>query len=1725
MCTPSQPLDAVVRYGALRRARCNLPLLQMKSNSVSQSKLKLVKGSIEDKRTMEIVTRMGMSVTDFMNSLNCPKSKADVSRLFVWPKHTDLEIGNSNEAVYQYESGDNSWALRFRALGCYSIMPRQFSEAMSLRKSTHLADSLGSTGQDPSKSNHAQGDRDRLHSILKSRCSSRSEFDLPCETITQAERHKLLEDLRLTDSEDESSSASAVNDDKVIDNADLDSDLHLRTAEKAFLSETDSGVALPPSIFGTSEAPSIDRTLDPSTECVQSPGANMPQHFTNPVSSATYATVLDRSCPTLAMQDNRPVTPEILTELNSGSGCKVRMETNLFHEQSVAESRSSAGKCALGTPKFDGSATGKQSPATGRLRQVFRNVRDVQCSETEPNCTLPMSSAPKVLTSANSVSASPITEQKGSQKDADFVRRVLLESETVLADEQSFFVARLSSPSPEMYKDPNRLLLNKENLLSSPTEGESCESSRLPISCSASKQSSCLMNPIGTFVGCHRSEFLPPKGVPETFRCSPSVSDALAKKSSFGENSENCSLKNDQDNLCPREIMSSASDGRRNELRIENQASACDQKDDLVTSGLCQWRTHTNLDDQSQGPESNEKLMMGSTVEAKTNCALKMARDSSILSDGEPQDDQDSIPPYQPHSSHETCDIPLNRKTLGKPVNLSTKKIVSADCSDPLSHNSAMLETIWKNEIQDAIPDHSSPSRSVCPVYSEMVRNSRKRKAPEKQWVFSNIALRQMRSKLRSAICPSRLEKFGCVLRTDPLDNVRALLLSMSSSQQSNSDNNDCNSRLRTLTGVLLVPPQIRPIKKDHIHASPQVRSTSESRNVSMLTSSMQYGHLSVAVQCSAACERSTTVCNVECQSSPHFETLSWQSKFSSSDAIMAVRRLSDRLSNERRILLNSSVDNELASGDKCKENASRCWKSLVNTVSNFQSDSENLESDRSHLLLTLDSLHLYPVHSMQGIRRYLGAVFLLHSQGDFAGAVDLCAKVSVQLENINRRLKRVETKLIKHRSRRQRTTPGSSESASNIGLSSPISRAKRDAGWIHFWYYVLIRIRSVVHWHEFQFRMVSDPSLFCKEENEFPVLLDSGKQTENSNICDADGAKSVNNPSDRGSNSSISKLGPTVCAGSKFCQSGSVSPKSMEVDSIPSADSIKPLGGTRFERLHKLGQLMHQSSQEWIESVRLASSVASLLGYSPLTCDSSDPMSPIGDIVSTSVVEHTICNAAGGIHTGGQCTDILTLLCFIDGVVRIHTKLLEYLRFQRSSSGMERCTLWCRSWDETPNVEQSITPISPSVPEPKPNLKHDGMPASLEEGSQLSVSGNQRCRPQCELISTNDEPCSGIVGCSQLLVGSKESSVGLVFSEEERKQVNRKCFFEVGSVNNISTSAISSKRDNCAAGASSIFFCERRMSNLSHSVINLPSTLLEKDIKGEEGGHFPDSDSNDCNGHLRLETSSQGKRHTPVVRSCDAESPASEAVLQDPLSNDRMTADNLSPTDSVSPSYAASTPSPPLIRRRSKSLAPVRPWTHSPKGQDCVNVKKLTGASSVKRKGYTNTSHCSDNSEETTYKPKRIRPMDSESRQSLGEALCSSSLETSPFPSYQPSDPDEIDRARLRRCVSVGRGLSRAYQPGHVVHISSLGHENRVHYRDGLAGASTLPAKVSHMKFTNSEPKNNQSAVPYPYPKASCPLKSETHNSSTASSYQDKIHRAQPPYDGSGRKYQVPQK
>lgn len=44
------------------------------------------------------------------------------------------------------------------------------------------------------------------------------------------------------------------------------------------------------------------------------------------------------------------------------------------------------------------------------------------------------------------------------------------------------------------------------------------------------------------------------------------------------------------------------------------------------------------------------------------------------------------------------------------------------------------------------------------------------------------------------------------VLRTDALDNIRALLMRMSSRQQSHYDTNECSYCLRTITGVLLVP-------------------------------------------------------------------------------------------------------------------------------------------------------------------------------------------------------------------------------------------------------------------------------------------------------------------------------------------------------------------------------------------------------------------------------------------------------------------------------------------------------------------------------------------------------------------------------------------------------------------------------------------------------------------------------------------------------------------------------------------------------------------------------------------------------------------------------------------------------------------------------------------------------------------------------------------------------
>ncbi|THD19738.1 hypothetical protein D915_009602 [Fasciola hepatica] len=1708
----------------------------MSSNGVSQNKLKLVKGSLEDQKTMEVVTRMGMSVTDFMTSLSCPNwniSSADVSRLFVWPKHTDLEIRNPSESVYQYESGDSSWALRFRALGCY----KQSDDAIPVRNSTQMADPISVARGDSSNTHFKHGDRDRLKSLLRSRRSSRPELELPCEIITQAERHKLLEDLRLTDSEDdESSSVSVVNEDRCNGNINLDSEERSRPTEKvSSLLEKDRQA---------NDVPTFHESLDVSTGCVKSRDSNTQKTFVSPLSIIAYEDIPDRSCPTPLTQDIQPGTPKRSSEWNTGSPRKLQSETDQLRVQNAAECRST-GKLTPDRPASECSLTEKQSPAVSLLRRVFRNMRDGQSGEMESSCILSTNSVPsvfdgpKILSLTNLESSAAVTEQLGNQKNADFVRRVLLESETVLATEKSLLVARLSPPSPGSYKCSNNLLLNKENLMTSPTNEDSCETShrrimRLKKKDVSVRQSSYKNNPAENFVICQYPTHST-QNVSSDLRSSPNPLGSSIKTFSIEETNGKCSFGSDQDNLCAGRIGSPASD-EISETCNNDQTSACDRKNLSVTNKFRYSKCkYTDSDHENQSQEFHVKSITDSTTEVRAGWdTTASARDVNPSSDGASSGDQGHTSPlYQLCRTNEASVFPVNSNSGAEKhpgaLDIAKKLTISTESSDHIGRNSPGVNGFWKG---------GSHPVDAHRILSEHLIKPVRRGTPEKRWVFSNIALRQVRSKLQSAADSSPMTKSGYVPCDDALDNIRALLLSVSSCQQSDFSNRDCNTHLRTLTGVLLVPPQMKDTKLANIHAVPQMRHIpSESQDAATMTSPMPSDKLprglNVEVQCSlspTSYERPPMVCNVECQSSPmkcqQCETRPVQAHYlpSIANTGVTIDRISERIFNERQKLLESSVKVELASADKCKGNASRCWKSLVETVSNVQSDPQSPGSDRSHLLLTLDSLHIYPVYLIQGIRHYLAAVFLLHSRGKVARAVDLCVEVSTQLEHIDRRLKQVEAKLIKHCSRRQQTVSVSSESTAVGGPSSPFARAKRDAGWIHFWYYVLVRLRSIIHWHEYQFRMLLDSSLLSKMENELALLMPPNTSTENTHVYETNDLKSVNKSFSNDVTSPFSlssKFGSTVLAGSRLERSASVTLTPIETESVSPAVSIRASAAHRIRRFIELSELMRQSSREWNESVKLASSIPCLLFYSPATSNSSELTDFTKVALSASIVDHIICHAAGGIHPSGQYTDILTLLCFIDGVVRIHTELLEHLRLQRSTSDAVSSKASCKQRHGLINAEQPVTSNFSDVPEVKFHERIGGMCDSSGEKPQsaISESVNAHDRIQPELRSNTDDQISNIADYPQPCFAAKKNTLRIVASGEKCKQAKRKRLLELDNPKLREDNILSSKMHTPASVHSVIN--ERRSPNISHSVAKITSIPLEISATKPNTGQNPRTESVKPNQQSRPEESTQRKRHKLISRnSSDSRSSPLAPVPHGISGNDKMSLDHhTSPADSVSPSYVASTPSPPPIRRRSRSLVPACPTTHSSEQEDYLSAKKKKEATPGKRKVCADASHLSDSFEETTYKPKRIRPIGSETEQQTTEECNSFSLETSPFPFYQPSDPDEIDKARLRRCVSVGRGLSNTYRTSAVISNSPPEFVSYARHHEQLGGILMTHSEVNQTNPANRDSRNSRGNVAYTHPRTTYSMKIENQKYDTVPSYQDWINRTQSIHEGTCKK------
>uniref|UniRef100_A0A0V0JAT8 Uncharacterized protein n=1 Tax=Schistocephalus solidus TaxID=70667 RepID=A0A0V0JAT8_SCHSO len=173
----------------------------MTHSTGSKAKLWLVETSPSDPDSKKFTERMGMTVTEFAANMGYGdrEFRSKTGRIgFVWPKHTMREIRDPAEIVYQYGISDNSWSLRYKALGCHELPSL---DLLRHRDNPKFSENSALFPQlaEPCATAPAQSSNIPTDALF-----NRTDQQPVADDITSEQRDRLLEDLRLSDSDEES---------------------------------------------------------------------------------------------------------------------------------------------------------------------------------------------------------------------------------------------------------------------------------------------------------------------------------------------------------------------------------------------------------------------------------------------------------------------------------------------------------------------------------------------------------------------------------------------------------------------------------------------------------------------------------------------------------------------------------------------------------------------------------------------------------------------------------------------------------------------------------------------------------------------------------------------------------------------------------------------------------------------------------------------------------------------------------------------------------------------------------------------------------------------------------------------------------------------------------------------------------------------------------------------------------------------------------------------------------------------------------------------------------------------------------------------------------------------------------------------------------------------------------------------------------------------------------
>ncbi|KAF7232541.1 hypothetical protein EG68_05551 [Paragonimus skrjabini miyazakii] len=524
-----------------------------------------------------------------------------------------------------------------------------------------------------------------------------------------------------------------------------------------------------------------------------------------------------------------------------------------------------------------------------------------------------------------------------------------------------------------------------------------------------------------------------------------------------------------------------------------------------------------------------------------------------------------------------------------------------------------------------------------------------------------------------------------------------------------------------------------------------------------------------------------------------------------------------------------------------------------------------------------------------------------------------------------------------------------------------------------------------------------------------------------------------------------------------------------------------------RIVRLIRLDGLAHRATAEWQQADGLAVDV-------PRWTSEPDHLT---DASTSQTLDWAICEAAGGTNLCGLHTRLGALVLYIEGVLKVHSVILHQLKTGPHQatfhSGEESLSRDCASplpahSNRVSSAESSLTTTCPTHRDKSHRSRKKNKTSIIVLAADPSVAtkcqnspyslGSSAPKQKEAVLPKGSPPISASEHDRKYSCLLDRKSENDLEKRSKMKRLTKSDELEPCDLQRPNVDSILSAVTNTDAESESIASSGQDVTPLGDRE-RVPSQRSAKKFKANKPEEFGEES---CTGEPRPNHDRSSK-----LKRSHKDAPAEKAGNRIKTKSDVDVASNLVsnptkhvhseampvvstpvepylPVDSNSPDYPPSSPSPPVRRRRSKSLAPVSTM----KGSNVKNELSANGATVKTKKPLARHSQFGPDLDDTTYHPKRVRAINSKVSHSESDSDRSSSP-----PSYRPSVPPTTDEKksnrRSLRSVSVGRSLSVCNG-----HASQGRHENDSSHNSTNDSIGYSPTKQISVDGITSKAKSN---------------------------------------------------